>query len=586
MEVSDQIRNTANIIEIASQYTNLRKRGSKHVGLCPFHTEKTPSFTLDEDKQLYHCFGCGAGGDIFTLVMEKENLSFPEALQYLADKYRIKIPEKKTISPKLKSLKENVAEVTKSALTFFSNNLHNTTEGAKAKKYLLDRKVTEETIKTLNIGYALHSWDSLLNFFQKKAIHPELLEKAGLVLRRQNNKGFYDRFRGRVIFPIFDDRTGKVTAFGGRTLYDEDPKYLNSPDTLIYSKGNMLYGLNLTKNEIRDKGDVFLVEGYTDFLALFQAGICNVVASLGTSLTTQQINLLRRRSASRIISAYDGDTAGKKATFRAISLCLEQGMQVMVLPLPEGQDPDSFLSAKGLLGFEKLAEKSISALRFLLNYRTGGKRPESPEEKARIAKEIMEEINKIPDTIVKSEYIKKMSEYLAIDENTQRAILSSGKSKAEKTSRKVHLMNAEIRLLQIIFADSGIAGAVFKTLHQDDIKGLNSEPIFTALFDFFQSGKTPNFFEIQKKLDPGLYNILAEILLDESQAPTTTEAIDCVYTLRQIALTQQLKGLKTQVSQVSNNKDQEKILLHKIQDINKHLYELSQRIIKSQTRND
>ena len=265
MEVIDQIKHTASIVEIASQYTTMRLRGKKHVGLCPFHSEKTPSFTVDEEKQLFHCFGCGTGGDIFTLVMEKENLSFPEAIRYLAEKYNIQLPEKKSFSPQMQKLEEGLYKISEDALAFFRRNLFKTKEGEKALEYLRKRKVSDETIQQLKIGYALDSWDSLLNAFKRKGYSPGLLEKAGLVLRRTNKEGHYDRFRGRIIFPIFK-LSGKVVAFGGRSLIGQEPKYLNSPDTPIYTKGMLLYGLNFSREAAREKEEIILVEGYTDFL--------------------------------------------------------------------------------------------------------------------------------------------------------------------------------------------------------------------------------------------------------------------------------------------------------------------------------
>ena len=415
MEIIDQIRQTANISEIASQYTKLQRRGRKQVGLCPFHSEKTPSFYLDDDKQLYHCFGCGAGGDIFTLVMEKENLSFPEALHYLAEKYHIEIPEQKAFSPQYQSLKENIYNITEDALAFFRKNLNNTQEGKKALDYLRERNVEPESIRTLKLGYALNSWDSLLNYFRRKKVSPDLLEQSGLILRRQNKEGHYDRFRGRLIFPIFNDRTGKVVAFGGRSLFGDDPKYLNSPDTPIYSKGNLLYGLNFSREFIREQDAIILVEGYTDFLALFQKGITHTAASLGTSLTPNQIDLVRKRFTSNIIACYDGDLAGRKASYRAVSLCFEQGAQVSVTLLPKGEDPDSFIEKKGAEAFLKLVQNSSSGLKYIIDYLSSGRRPTNPEAKAKIAREVLKEINKIPDGIVRSEYIKMISAHLDLD---------------------------------------------------------------------------------------------------------------------------------------------------------------------------
>ncbi|MFQ6038886.1 MAG: DNA primase, partial [Candidatus Aminicenantales bacterium] len=229
MEITDQIRQNANILDIASQYTTLRRSGRRYVGLCPFHTEKTPSFFVDEEKQLYHCFGCGAGGDLFTLVMEKENMSFPEVVRFLAEKYHIPMPERRPSSPRDRKLEEEVQKVTDQALAFFRRNLFRTQEGEKALAYAKKRGISEDTIERLKIGYALNSWDALVSAFQHKKVSPKLLEQAGLAVYHPARNSYYDRFRGRLIFPIFRE-SGKVVAFGGRSLFDAEPKYLNSPD--------------------------------------------------------------------------------------------------------------------------------------------------------------------------------------------------------------------------------------------------------------------------------------------------------------------------------------------------------------------
>ncbi|MCJ7612266.1 MAG: DNA primase, partial [Candidatus Aminicenantes bacterium] len=308
MDAVEQIRQTASLLEIVSQYTTLRKRGSKYVGLCPFHSERDPSFTVDPDKQLYHCFGCGVGGDIFALVMEKESLTFPEAVKYLADRFHIPLPRPGRAAAQAQNLEEKLFKITEDALAFFKRNLHASEEGKKALDYLHRRGLTEETLQKLKIGYAPNSWNALFSFFQAKDIAADLLLKAGLILPGQKSGGWYDRFRGRVMFPIFS-LTGKVAAFGGRTIWDQEPKYLNSPETPLYSKSKILYGLNFTKEAVREKGELILVEGYTDFTGLYQAGFTNCAASLGTSLTPNQVSLARR-VAPRIIVNYDGDAAG------------------------------------------------------------------------------------------------------------------------------------------------------------------------------------------------------------------------------------------------------------------------------------
>ena len=570
MEIIDQIKQTANIVDIASQYTTLIKRGKNHVGLCPFHSEKTPSFTLDVDRQLFHCFGCGAGGDIFTLVMEKENLNFPEAMKFLADKYKIAIPERKKLSPQLLKLEENLYNIIETALAFFRKNLFNTQEGKEALAYLHKRKISDEVIQELKIGYAINSWDSLLGYFKTKNISPSLLEKAGLVLQRQKKEGFYDRFRGRIIFPIFTG-TGKPVAFGGRTLFDADPKYLNSPDTPIYTKGKILYGLNFSKEDIRSAEEIYLVEGYTDFLSLYQAGIKNCAASLGTSLTADQV-ALAFRFAHRVISSYDGDTAGKKASLRAISLCFELGVHIRILTLPQDSDPDSFIRQFGPDQFQVLGQKSVPGLKYLIDSLTGGKRKYSPEDKSRIIKTILREIVKISDSIVRSEYLKLASEYLSVDESLLRSMISSKHDRNAFTPSS-NFLPAEKRLLQIIFEDTQLAIKVFKILSEKDFQGLKSEQIFSTLMDFIKNEKPLNVHQFKEKIDPELFRPLSEILIEGGQPFSIEEAIDCIEALKKHSLKIQQEELRAELTRLENRGEKEKlpVLLKKIQEITQEL---------------
>ena len=576
MEIIDQIKQAANIIEIASQYTNIIKRGKSHLGLCPFHSEKTPSFTLDIDRQLFHCFGCGAGGDIFTLVMEKENLSFPEALRLLADKYNIRMPEQKKLSPQFTQLKEDIGRINELTLGFFRKNLFKTEEGKNALDYLHKRKISDEVIQKIKIGYALNSWDSLINYFREKKVSPSLLEKAGLALRRQNKDGFYDRFRGRVIFPIFTD-TGVVVAFGGRTLFDVEPKYLNSPDTPKYTKGKLLYGLNFSKEEIRKKEEIILVEGYTDFLSLYQSGINNCAASLGTSLTADQVNIAHR-FAPVITTCFDGDIAGRKAALRAISLCFEKGIQIKIMILPKGSDPDSFIQKLGAVEFESLKEKSLPALKYLVDFYTHEKNMKSPEVRTQIIRTIYTEIEKISDPILKSHYIKELSEYLFIDEKIIRfnAKQKFGRTNEQKMS---DFLPAEKRLLQIIFEDSQIAIKVFDTLQCEDFLGLKSEEIFSALRDVIKNKKPFNFHEFKQKLTPSLFSSLSKILVEKGQETMTEEAMDCVDALKKHSLTKKWENISIQIAMMEKKGETESLasFLKIRQEITEELSTFSQR---------
>jgi DNA primase len=577
MEIVDQIRQTASIVEIASQYTTLKRRGNKHVGLCPFHSEKDPSFTVDNEKQLFHCFGCGAGGDIFTLVMERENLSFPEALKYLAEKYNIPLPKKREFSPQLQKLEEKLFKINESTLAFFKKNLLATKEGEKALDYLQKRGISEETIQKLKIGYALNSWDFLVSFFKEKKVPPKLLEQAGLVLYNQKKDSYYDRFRGRIIFPIFS-LTGKTVAFGGRTIFNAEPKYLNSPDTPVYSKGKILYGLNFSKESVRETGEVIIVEGYTDFTSVYQAGITNVAASLGTSLTSQQVSL-PLRFAPRMIVSYDGDAAGKKAACRAISLCFEKGVQVKVLTLPPGTDPDNLIKKSGSAEFKNLIQKSTPGLKFLIDSLLEEWRKDIPEEKTRIVRKAVEEIVKMPDPIVRSEYLKQASEYLSVDEEDLRRIIQR-KSSEEKSEEEETFLPAEKRLLQILLEDKLIAPYVLGEMKEEYFQDLKSQPIFAALLEYFKSGKEPDFNALRQKINPSLSSSLSRaLMLEKEQAATVEEAFECLNALKQFSLENRSKDLKAEIARIDKQGKTDKILLliKQLRDIKKEQEILSKR---------
>ena len=557
MEIIDQIRQAANIVEIASLYTTLRTRGKKHVGLCPFHSEKGPSFTVDSEKQLFHCFGCGVGGDVFTLVMEKENLTFPEALKYLAEKYHIPMPRQTTLSPELVKLEEKIFKINEMALAFFRRNLFQTKEGEGALVYLRKRNLSSETLETLKVGYAPNSWNALLTHFQGKGVEVSLLEKAGFVLPGQKKPDFYDRFRGRVIFPIFT-LTGKVVAFGGRTVIDADPKYLNSPDTPVYSKGKVLYGLNWTKDAVNQARELILVEGYTDFASLYQAGIKNIAASLGTSLTEHQV-ALARRFADRMIVNYDGDSAGKNAAFRAVPICFEKGLQASVLVLPESLDPDAYIRKKGRDSYLDLAKKSVSGLKYIIDTALQTGKINVPEEKARIVKSVVSELNKIPDSFIRSEYLSQAAGYLSMDESVLRQF-SERPSSAEPTREERSLfLPAEKRLLQILFDNQSVASQVLIETKDEDFQGLKSEPAFRIMVESHKNGKKVVFPELFRTVSPDLSRCLSQMMQEQADKGTVEEAMDCLQTLRKTMLKSQLKVLQKEIVRCERNGEKDKL---------------------------
>jgi DNA primase len=572
MEIIEQVRQVSSIVEIASQYTSLRRRGRKHVGLCPFHSEKTPSFTVDEEKQLFHCFGCGVGGDVFSLIMEKENFGFAEALRYLAEKYRIPLPQNR-VDPQVLKLEEKLFKINEMALAFFRRNLFGTPEGKKALEYLKKRGLAEATIETLKIGYAMDAWGTLIAHLRTKDVPVTLLERAGLALPGKKKDEYYDRFRGRVIFPIFS-LTGKVVAFGGRTVTGAEPKYLNSPDTPLYSKGKLLYGLNISKDAIREAGEAILVEGYTDFAALYQAGIGNVIASLGTALTPFQVSQAARFTP-RLIVNYDGDAAGKNACARAVPLCLEKGMNVDALILPEGLDPDAFLAKYGRDRYLGLLKKSVSGLDFLIDAYVRGVRMDLPEEKARVIRAVVKEIEKVPDALARGEYLRRAGERLGVDETTLRNVIgprSPDKSPGEGAS----LSSAEKRLLQILFEYKEIATDIFEEVREGDFRGLRSEPVFGFIRNCFRNGVDWNFSDLKDSVDAPILDCLSRALQERPGEASAKEAKECLHSLRKVAFQNQLKEIQVEIAKSQKSGDREKLvaLVYRKQDITKQLLAL------------
>ncbi|MEW5900672.1 MAG: DNA primase [Acidobacteriota bacterium] len=556
MEIIDQIRQVANIVDIASQYTTLRKRGRKHVGLCPFHSEKDPSFTVDADKQLFHCFGCGVGGDIFTLIMEKENLSFPEALNHLCERYHIPLPKKTRLSPELVKLEEKVFKINEMALAFFRKSLFQTKEGEAVQDYLGQRGLSTETLEMLKVGYAPASWNALLTHLQGRGLEPSLLEKAGLAVRGQKKPDLYDRFRARLIFPIFS-LTGKVVGFGGRTTTEADPKYLNSPDTPVYSKGKVLYGLNWTKEAVREAGELILVEGYTDFAALYQAGIRNIAASLGTALTLHQV-ALAKRFAPRLIVNYDGDAAGQNAAFRAIPICFEAGVHTRVLVLPLNLDPDAFIRKHGREAFLDLAAKSVSGLKYLIDMNLRSGQMSVPEDKARIVRSVVGEMQKMPDAIVRSEYIRQASEYLSVDEALLRQFIEKPAAGGPKEEKSVFLP-AEKRLLQLLLEDQKAAAGLLGQALEEDFRGLKGEAAFRFILDCCRRRKSVLFTELAEAVGSDLSRQLSQVLVERPDRTSAEEALDCLLTLRKTSLEAKRRAIKREIDRCERSGEKSKL---------------------------
>ncbi len=409
-EKIDEIRNAIDIIEVVSNYVRLKKRGKNYLGLCPFHKEKTPSFTVSAEKQMYHCFGCGKGGNIFTFVMEMDKISFIEAVRALASKAGIIIPEESEPVSKEESIIEKYFAIMRFAGMHFFRNLTETDEGKDALDYFHKRGFTDETIRTFGLGYAINSWDALITKAQSEEFEIEDVVKVGLA-RMRDDGSLYDYFRGRAMFPILSVQ-GRVIGFGARKMREDDAiagKYINSPESPLYNKSRVLYGLFHAKEAIRQEDNALMVEGYADLISLYQAGIKNVVASSGTALTEEQLTLISRYSKNLTL-VYDADSAGSSATVRGIDLALERGLHVQIVELPEGEDPDSFVQKHGGNEFRELMKNAISFINFRAKQFQKAGAFTTAEGKTNAIRSIVQTIAKIKDELKRNFYIKEVAE--------------------------------------------------------------------------------------------------------------------------------------------------------------------------------
>ena len=438
-DILQQIHETADIRQVVQEYVPLRKRGKNWVGLCPFHPDKDPSFSVNEEKQIFYCFGCGEGGNVFKFLMKIQGLSFVEAVRRLAERFSIEIPERPVSKFHKKELeeKEALAEINEMVSDFYSDLLINSSTALDARVYLENRGLSEKAVKAFSLGWAEDSWDSLTAFLKKNGKSLSMAEKAGLIIKRTNATGYYDRFRGRIIFPI-RDHTGRIAAFGGRIIPAktgrEQPKYINSPESPIYHKGKVIYGLFQNKSAIRKAGTGIIVEGYMDVVSLWQFGIIEVIGTLGTALTEDHARRLKGVARDWVL-LFDADEAGLKAASRALPICYRFNLRPRVLCLPEGEDPDSFIRKEGADALRQLMEKAPAGIDFLLDL--GRKQfGNSTEGKAQVIDSVLESVSQVSDPVRKSLLIGHIAQKVGIREESLWQRLKMDKRQARRISSR------------------------------------------------------------------------------------------------------------------------------------------------------
>ncbi len=576
---AEKVKQQADIVRVVGEYVRLKKSGQNFTGLCPFHAEKSPSFAVHPTKQIYHCFGCGVGGDVFKFVMEMEKCAFPEAIRIVAEKCGISIPRPKERSPEER--KENqqrtvLVEMHREAQTFFVKQLEGTLEGKAARAYLEDRGLDKDVLARFGIGYAPSGGDLLLRHLKSKYAE-KLLAESGLISRDQSGR-LFDRFRRRITFPISNE-SGKIVAFGCRALGDDQPKYLNSPETPIYSKSNVLYHMDRAKEGIRRQDFAILVEGYMDAIAVARAGISNVVASCGTSLAEPQIKLLGRFTR-RVVVNYDPDAAGQTATERSLVLLLEQDFEVRVLALPpvgnKKADPDLFIREKGADEYLKLLKEAPPYVDYLIA-RARQMDLTTGEGKLRAVNFLLPYVQKIPNRILRSEWATRIAQQLRLDEPVLRAALSKAASerRSEVKTQPELLGRAakpvERRLIRMLAEAEGFRHELAQRLQNARLyHGLETEKIFAALVIASLAGQPLQATEVAAVLEERDRRLLFEILFEETNEPTWEEALSCIEALQNRQAERELAEVQRSI-EASPSAPEMRGLLEKKQELMRRL---------------
>ena len=566
----DDLNRQADIVRIVQDYVQLKKKGANWMACCPFHKEKTASFSVSPAKEIFYCFGCHKGGSVFNFVMEMERVSFPEAIKLVAEKSGVPLPvliDDSRFEAKRHEA-DDVIQLNKWALEFWEQQLESSGEARIARDYLLQREITDETRKTFRLGYAPDSWDALSIYLRQKGASQEQIDRSGLVARKEETGRTYDRFRGRLIFPVMDIQ-GKPIAFGGRTLKNEDAKYINSPETAAYVKGRNLFGLNLTRDEIRRNGFAILVEGFLDLIVPYQFGIRNVVASLGTALTPEQAKLVSR-FARKVVVNYDGDNAGVQAAKKAIEILLAEDLEVKILVLPDNSDPDEFIRKSGAGEYQRQRGEAQPHIQFVIDQAVRDRKLSNPADKEAAIDEVLPYIRAVHSRIQKREYFDIAMDSLRIGDAVLRrelwhsirgggGVAREGQTTARRTPVKPTV--AEERLLELLLADAELRREVLPKLEPGDYDDLSTAPIFRALVEGEREGAVIDFdFLSQKTEGDPIAALLPSLLMSEfenaegeqSQARQLA-AERCLDALRLMNLDRRISDLRSEIAAAERN---------------------------------
>src|SRR3989338_632396 len=534
-EIIAQIIDRCDIVETISSYIPLKRMGRSFKAVCPFHHEKTPSFIVNPDKQIFHCFGCGVGGNVVNFIMKRERMDFPEAIRFLAKKTNVPIPADETPQAHhANNIRQAILRVNALAASFFHKTLlaDKSPAAKNDREYLKGRGIDLDAVRVFQLGFAPNQWDALLTHLKQEGISLGLMEKAGLIIPRDNGQGYYDRFRNRIVFPIFDTRA-HCRAFGARVLESaEGAKYLNSPETIIYTKGHHLYGFHLAKQAVAEEDCVVIVEGYVDCLIPYQAGVRNIVASLGTALTVDQIRLLRRYTP-LVVMLFDMDPAGEAAMMRSLDTLIEEGMEVRVATLAPGEDPDSFVRRQGVDDFRGRIAAAQTIFDYKLDVLTRRHGVQTPDGKAQIAAGMLPTVYRFPNELIKAEYLKRLARFLDVPEDAlAKEYQKVGQAIGTTVTAHLHeppaVNDARARavergLLKLMIEQEKWIPKIRQELTPEDFQDTRIRVAITRIFDFFENGKRIDTVNLINSFEDAAVQQMLTGIVTEEEIPGDRE---------------------------------------------------------------
>ncbi len=555
-----------NIVEVIGEYIPLKRAGRNFKACCPFHQEKTASFVVSLEKQIYHCFGCGAGGNVFNFLMQYERLEFPEAVEILAKKTGVVLAKNRIPGHKNSEALSQLHRINDLAADFYCAGLFSS-EGARARDYLIKRGIRQETAKLCKLGFARQSWDALCAHLKAKGFSLSLIEKAGLAIPKEGG-GHYDRFRNRIIFPIFDVKSGAI-GFGARVIDESLPKYINSPETPVYRKGRNLYGLNLAKEALREFDFVVVVEGYLDCIVPYQHGLRNICASLGTALTPEQARLIKRYTHN-VVMVYDGDLAGELATLRSLDIFIEEEMSVRIAALPSGYDPDTYVRKFGIDSLNKLIKDSDDLFDYQLKVLKRKFDTRDSEGKARIASIMLATIKKLKNFILRDEYIRKLSGKLDVEESFVRDLFNSlkgesaisGAAVSESFAKLSKTNPTEKLLMKLMLEESALISEIKGKIEPADFQDKLIASIVKTMFDLATEGKNCTANNLLNYLSgENLSQMVCESTFMPEVSDLEKEKVveDCIIRLKKNRMLLRRKKLQEEIRLAETSGDQNEL---------------------------